>query len=62
MMHKIYKTAVIILFIAGIGGAISGCSLFKKKCQTCPSFSHNQVMTDSIFNMKPLQTAHCSPY
>ena len=62
MMHKIYKTAVIILFIAGIGGVISGCSLFKKKCQTCPSFSHNQVITDSIFRMKPLQTGHCSSY
>lgn len=61
MMHKIYKTAVIILFIAGIGGGISGCSLFKK-VPDLPFFSHNQVMTDSIFNMKPLQTAHCSPY
>jgi hypothetical protein len=60
MMHKILKTAVIILFITGIGITINGCSLFKKKCQTCPSFSQNTTGADTIFLSKPVLADHCS--
>jgi hypothetical protein len=31
-----------IFFIIVLAGLLSGCSIFKKKCQTCPDFSQRK--------------------